>query len=146
MTSHLETALAQLPTDACVVWTGKLNQDGYGQHRLVWKAVGGPPPGGKGSARMTLDHLCRNRACVNPAHLELVPHRVNVLRGDTPAARKAAQTHCVKGHEFTPENTYRRPEGERECRACRRDQLLAWKERNPGWQSRWPQKRRRNAA
>lgn len=86
-------------------------------HRVAYEQARGPIPEG-----LELDHLCRNRACVNPDHLEPVTHRENLLRADTFAARHAAQTHCVNGHEFTPDNTYirTRPEGGRECRACRK--------------------------
>jgi hypothetical protein len=64
---------------------------------------------------LELDHLCRNRVCVNPWHLEPVTHRVNTLRGVGSAA------HCKHGHEYTPENTYRDPKwGKRGCRTCRR--------------------------
>jgi formylmethanofuran dehydrogenase subunit E len=74
-----------------------------------------------------LDHRCRNRACANIDHLELVTNRENILRGDIkraapkvpgprkPRARKAS---CKRGHEFTAENTYLKPDGRRECRAC----------------------------
>lgn len=68
-----------------------------------------------------LDHLCRVRACVNPKHLEPVSHQTNLLRSPlTIAAINAAKTHCLRGHEFTPENTYeppRRP-GRRYCKQC----------------------------
>jgi hypothetical protein len=75
----------QGPTD-CWLWTGALNDSGYGAiwdgerlvyaHRLSWLFQGGKLP-----ARFQLDHLCRTRACVNPAHLELVTHKANVYRG-----------------------------------------------------------------
>lgn len=77
-------------------------------HRLVYEALVGPIPVDK-----ELDHLCRNTACVNPAHLEPVTHRENCRRGE-----KAQRTHCIHGHEFTAENTYIRPEGRRMCREC----------------------------
>lgn len=67
---------------------------------------------------LTLDHLCRVRACVNPWHLEPVPHRINILRGEGPAAINARRTQCVNGHPFTSDNTYVTPDGRRQCRTC----------------------------
>jgi len=108
----------------CWVWVGGLSR-GYGRfqlngrkgprvlaHRLVWEELCGPVPRG-----FELDHLCRNKRCVNPSHLEVVTHRENVLRGDGLAAREAKQTHCKWGHPFDGENTVIR-QGKRYCRAC----------------------------
>ncbi len=98
--------------DGCWRWTGCITNHGYGQvqdsrarkprsaHRLVYELLTGPIPEGLG-----LDHLCRNRWCVRPDHLEPVTSRENTLRGETPAGRNARKTHCAKGHELTPENT-----------------------------------------
>jgi hypothetical protein len=108
----------------CVVYTGS-SMRGYRQvregarktlvHRLMWEWLVGPIPDG-----MTLDHLCRNKACWWPDHLEPVSHRVNVLRGNAPMALHARKTHCHKGHEFDEENTYISPRGHRVCRTCKR--------------------------
>ena len=109
----------------CWVWTAYRDRDGYGvvsdtsnrgrrAHRAVYELHVGPIPEG-----LQLDHLCRNTGCVNPAHLEPVTCRVNLLRGDTVNARNAQKTHCKRGHEFTPENTGRQPRG-RYCRTCSR--------------------------
>lgn len=65
-------------------------------HYQRWLRHGGPVPDG-----LVIDHRCRNRACVNPAHLEPVTHEVNVRRG----ASTERGTHCGSGHEFTRENT-----------------------------------------
>jgi hypothetical protein len=110
-------------TDTCWVWSAakisgygafKLDGRAIRAHRFAYELLVGPVPEG-----LPLDHLCRNRACVNPAHLEPVTHRVNILRGEGACAVKARQTHCIHGHEFTLENTYLKS-GKRQCRTCRR--------------------------
>lgn len=110
----------------CWEWTGYINPYGYGEvrvgprmekaHRVAYEFWVGPIPEG-----LDLDHLCRNRGCVNPSHLEPVTRRVNVLRGEGITARRARSDRCVQGHEYTPENTLNR-EGFRRCRACRNAQ------------------------
>lgn len=79
---------------------------------------------------LTIDHLCRNRQCIRPDHLEPVTLETNILRGEGPAARNALTTTCWKGHPFDAENTYWYPNGDRGCRACMR----AWQKasRNKG--------------
>lgn len=84
-------------------------------HRWVWEHLVGPIPAG-----LEIDHLCRNNLCCNPDHLEPVTHRVNTLRGSAPSARHAVKTHCLRGHEYTPENTKRGSRGGRVCRQCNR--------------------------
>ena len=85
-------------------------------HRLAYTLWVGPIPQG-----LHIDHLCRQRSCCNPAHLEPVTCRINLLRGDTFTARQAAQDHCKRGHELTGANVYRRKgdPNKRECRTCR---------------------------
>lgn len=107
----------------CWLWTGAPTRDGYGAasvngrtrpaHCAVYEAHRGRIPFG-----LVLDHTCRNRLCVNPDHLDPVPRRVNTLRGTSPAAYFDMRTHCDRGHEFTPANTYTRKEGGRRCRRC----------------------------
>jgi hypothetical protein len=88
----------------CIPWTGALNRDGYGQHRAVYIRAVGPIPVG-----LEIDHLCRNRSCVNVEHMELVTHAEN--------SRRRYGTHCRNGHEYTAESTYA-GRGKRECRVC----------------------------
>ena len=87
----------------------------YKAHRLIYELMAKPIPVG-----MQIDHLCRKRSCINPLHLEPVTGRQNVLRGQTVAARKAAQTHCQHGHPFDLFNTHINAQGHRHCRECDR--------------------------
>lgn len=108
---------------ACWLWTGWCNSHGYGgftdggrqvgAHVWAWEQEHGPVADG-----LELDHLCRVRSCARPSHMEAVTHRLNMLRGETVAAEAAARDVCVNGHAFTSENTYLRPSGKRDCRAC----------------------------
>ena len=109
----------------CWLWTGAKNSRGYGcwgvrgrshlTHRLAYEALVGPIPTG-----LTIDHLCRVRACCNPAHLEPVDARENLVRGDTLTAHQVQQTHCLRGHPLSGENLYLRPDRfGRMCRECR---------------------------
>jgi len=121
--------------DECWLWLGFVQQNGYGKfttgplgrsrcwlaHRLAWFVVHGVEPD------QELDHLCRTKRCVNPNHLEPVPHKENQLRAvpyRQPRAR-ALSSHCRHGHEYTVKNTYLPPVGTpresfwRQCRRCR---------------------------
>lgn len=113
------------PNSGCFLWTGATYRNGYAMftprggpsqlaHRYAYKHYVGP------ITEYSLDHKCRVRCCVNPAHLEPVSQRVNVLRGVGIPAVNAAKTHCKHGHEFDKANTYIAPKtGERHCRVCR---------------------------
>lgn len=115
---------SEVRPDGCIEWVGARSPDGYGRiavnrvavgaHRVAYELVHGAIPDD-----LVVDHLCRNRSCINPEHLELVTNRENILRGDGLAAQNARKTHCINGHPLTPENIYGY-DGSRECRLCAR--------------------------
>ena len=122
----------------CHVWVGCRNGNGYGRvyvhgagmcytHRVAYEYARGEIPEG-----LVIDHLCRDRACCNPDHMEVVTNRENSLRGDTHAARNAAKTHCLKGHPLSGANLYVNPKGGRRwryCRSCARARDRSYKAR-----------------
>lgn len=119
------------PDTHCWIWLRSRTLAGYGQwtagvlaHRVMYEALVGPIPDG-----LTLDHLCRNRACCNPGHLEPVTMAENLLRGVGPTATNARKTKCVKGHPLSGDNLYRDPRGRRQCRSCRREANREWDRR-----------------
>lgn len=132
---RLESILSALDSNSeelsngCRVWRGRKSNGGYGVlavsrlagenqayvHCIAWELEHGPVAEG-----LELDHLCRNRACFNTAHLEPVTPRENVRRSQSFAAKHARKTHCPQGHEYTPENTRLSKRNERSCRVCHR--------------------------
>lgn len=122
---RVQKRLVITPERGCWEWTGYKLSDGYGQvgyrgkavrvHRLVFELMVGPIPPGK-----QLDHyVCDNPPCCNPEHLRPATSRENSLRSSSPLAVNARKTHCSRGHEFTPENTYVNPKSMRNCRTCK---------------------------
>jgi hypothetical protein len=121
--------------NGCWEWTAFLLRGGYGQfvfrdgstklirsHRFAYELLVGPIPDG-----LVLDHLGRNRACVNPDHLEPVTNAENIARGS-----RATQTHCKRGHELSPENLLATTKYRR-CRICNAlHQIRAHRERGGG--------------
>jgi hypothetical protein len=121
----------------CWWWRGKINNNGYGilpvgrrtlgeartvmAHRFAYEDLVALIPDG-----MVIDHLCKNRRCVNPDHVEVVTPGMNVRRG-----WPARSPFCRHGlHRMTPENTYIQPSsGRRVCVACKTAAISAWNER-----------------
>jgi hypothetical protein len=119
----------------CWTWQACLVGGGYGwfarkgdgsklAHRWTWETLVGPIPDG-----LDLDHLCRNRACVNPDHLEPVTRRENLLRGATRTAAAAAATHCPANHPYDEANTGYQNGGDRYCRVCKRARMREYYQR-----------------
>lgn len=131
------------PVTGCWTWTQRLDRDGYGAlfrvgsrtdgtrarvrpHRFSYEQLIGPIPDG-----LVIDHICRNRACQNPLHMEPVTHAVNTKRG-----ARATSTHCKRGHELSGENVRILPNSrgwvQRLCRTCFREYQAAYQKANGG--------------
>lgn len=147
----------QEKTGGCLIWEGGLERGGYGSfnlylpdtelperkhrffaaraHRVAYVLFVGPIPEG-----CEIDHVkakgCVSRACINPEHLEAVTHRENVFRSDGLGVQHSRKTHCPKGHEYTPENTYTTPGDlsknriHRICRTCKSEYYHSRRKKN----------------
>lgn len=110
-------------TASCWIWTGCVASNGYSKlsfeskhtsaHRVFYKWFKGPIEDG-----LQIDHLCRNKLCVNPDHLEAVTPKVNTLRSENIAAKNSRRTICLKNHPLAGNNLYITPDGRRQCRMC----------------------------
>jgi len=127
------------PNTGCFLWTGTMSPKGYGRvwfggrmgaaHRVAYELVIGAIPSG-----LQLDHLCRVRCCVNPAHLEPVTNQENIRRGMS-GCHQRNRTHCPAGHEYAGANLHVRRRGRwviRICRACRREENRVQKAKRRG--------------
>lgn len=119
--------------EACWEWTGNTT-NGYGMvkshrgraitaHRAMYEIMIGPIP-----SDCNIDHLCRNRRCINPAHLEAVSPTVNILRGYGPPAMNARKSACHNGHALSGNNLVVERDGRRRCRTCQRERNRGYRE------------------
>ena len=135
---------SDLPTP-CWLWTGNVDFHGYGHtgrltsetgrmknwrvHRLMWTCIKGPIPTG-----MCLDHLCRNRHCLNPEHLECISSQENTRRGQVGRYQRE-KINCPQGHSYDEANTMwidgKTGKPERKCRKCESNRYFKLKEQNP---------------
>lgn len=117
------------PTGGCWLWLGAISAKGYGRfglrgrnrlaYNVAYELFVGPIP----DDGLVFDHVCEEKSCVNPAHLQRVTNRVNVQRY---FQRRPARTHCARGHDLTEDNVYVFATGRRECRTCVRAYSNAW--------------------
>lgn len=128
---QLSSKIEPCPTTGCWLWIGYVNKQGYGwvnygsgkdrfyrAHRIIYELLVRPIPKG-----LHCDHLCRNRCCVNPLHIEPVTPLENTRRGED---YRVVQTHCKYGHPLTDKNILRRGRKGRRCIACSKDQARRW--------------------
>ncbi len=130
---------AKEDSNGCWIWQSTISAQGYGRvyfrskqmraHRLSYEAFRKTI-----NPKLELDHICRVRECVSPFHLREVTQRENTLCGESPAAKNAVKTHCLKGHEFTKKNTYwytlrGKTSPHRACNICRVANVYAYRRR-----------------
>jgi hypothetical protein len=122
LAERIEKYVVRAP--GCWTWAASHKPSGYAQiwgkgtmlfvHRWMYEQVHGAIPEG-----FQIDHLCRNRGCINPDHLEAVTARINILRSDAPGAKAVRTGFCKRGHPFSGDNVYVRPSsGTRRCKKC----------------------------
>ncbi len=112
-----------IDNNECIIWRGailaggygilKINSKNMGAHRFSYELFKGPLIKG-----LQIDHICRNRTCVNPRHLRQVTQKVNLTENSNSwGAINKNKTHCKNGHEFSPDNILK---SKRNCRICKK--------------------------
>ncbi len=139
-------SLVRMAEDCCWLWQGKRDPTGYGRfgkgwkyaHRIMVELHGRTIPSDR-----EIDHICHNRACVNPDHLRIVTHQENLQNGI-----EALKTHCKNGHPLSGSNLRKDLRGRRHCRACGVKLVARWRQRHPAKARKVDrdQKRKRRAA
>lgn len=129
----LEARYIPEPNSGCWLWIGEMNRNGYGRfkdprtgryimaHRRSFEVEHGR----RLPRNRVLDHKCRVRSCINPAHLQPRSGKVNTLLGKGPTAVNARKRSCIRGHRLAGKNLYRTPEGYRACRRCKANRARA---------------------
>jgi HNH endonuclease len=143
--AQIKRMLARTQVDektGCWLWQGPVSPEGYPRtalnlergvykhmnaHTALWWLVESPIP-----SPLQLDHLCRIKRCINPAHMEVVTGRVNTLRSNAITAINARKTHCKRGHPLSGDNLYLQGET-RQCRTCKLDRQRQDRADNPDW-------------
>ncbi len=130
--TDMQRFLEKVDVGDCWEWTASRDWDGYGifhalrrshrAHRWIYEALVE-----RIADDHVIDHLCRNRGCVNPAHLQPTPNRLNILRGFGMGGRNYSKVRCDSGHDFDLGNTAFTKEGHRVCRRCSRENTVRWR-------------------
>ena len=118
---RFHTKFIPVTESGCWIWMSEISNNGYGRmrdsykvkrmaHRIAWELYFGPI-----QEDLEIDHLCRVRCCVNPAHLEPVTARINIFRGNGGWLKNKSKTHCPQGHPYSGGNLI----AERRSRRCR---------------------------
>lgn len=129
---RFEEGYVRIPESGCWIWIAAMS-DGYGHfmvngklikaHRYAYEQKHGPIPEG-----LQIDHLCRVRCCVNPAHLEAVTQQENMERGKKYSNNHSRdKTHCPQGHPYSGDNLYIMPNGGRQCRICKNQSVINYR-------------------